>query len=590
MVDYSKWDNLVLTSSDDDDNAAVEGKKPAVSQEQDLSAKECEQLEALATELAKENENKIAFFLRHGFKYFLLDDNNSGKLLGGTERLVEVVYKGGEQVSGLIEGFEKSKNDSAFVLIGVRDSTELVNWFSVRLGKYKEDVTEEGRACWKRKCSHWPVTSEPIIPLDEFEQYGDPSLNLFRVIVTPSPTESSNTENEKKKTKRKRKKKKKGPSKTKGKMEMSIPESKISEDRELLKVIIVPGNGCNNVRASNWYGTMECTLQAKKIGVAMQNMPDPLYARENRWIPFIVNKLAGGEENLKRCIVVGHSSGAVAAMRLAERYKVGGIILIGAYASHLNNATEKKSGYFDRAWNWEAQRENTGFIVQFASTDDPFLPIKEQKKVKKGLKDACEYIQLDHKSHFFEMCDELEQCIIERAKNFCLRSDWITSAASDKKEIESCELKTDEVKVATKSRPEVCVPVTGASASNEVHFREPILLQKRGVIQSHNVDVVLQVFSNKIVVSISEDGRSCNSIVRTKTESANEIGTKLWTKTKALMGKSSELIDLLARLVSEHLYKLNGKLPSLLLRTGFHTLDLKVASEVFDLIRSLLKS
>eukprot|EP00495_Collosphaeridae_sp_1-RS-2012_P006583 TRINITY_DN6196_c0_g1_i1.p1 TRINITY_DN6196_c0_g1~~TRINITY_DN6196_c0_g1_i1.p1 ORF type:complete len:112 (+),score=7.20 TRINITY_DN6196_c0_g1_i1:326-661(+) len=95
------------------------------------------------------------------------------------------------------------------------------------------------------------------------------------------------------------------------------------------------------------------------------------------------------------------------------------------------------------------------------------------------------------------MCDELEQCIIEKAKNFRLRSDWITSASSDTKEIESCGLKTNEVKVATKSRPEVCVSVTGVNASDKIHFREPMFLQKRGVIQSHNVDVVLQIFSQQ---------------------------------------------------------------------------------------------
>lgn len=60
-------------------------------------------------------------------------------------------------------------------------------------------------------------------------------------------------------------------------------------------------------------------------------LSDPVKARESKWIPFIVNQLAGGKENLEKCLIVGHSSGAVAAMRLAESYKIYGMLLVAAY-------------------------------------------------------------------------------------------------------------------------------------------------------------------------------------------------------------------------------------------------------------------
>ena len=47
---------------------------------------------------------------------------------------------------------------------------------------------------------------------------------------------------------------------------------------------------------------------------------------------------------------------------------------MSAYVSDLGDDLEKQSGYFNRAWQWEKIKENTEFIVQFASTDDPFLP------------------------------------------------------------------------------------------------------------------------------------------------------------------------------------------------------------------------
>jgi predicted alpha/beta hydrolase family esterase len=49
-------------------------------------------------------------------------------------------------------------------------------------------------------------------------------------------------------------------------------------------------------------------------------MPDPCGASEKLWIPFLREELQCKEDT----IIVGHSSGAAAAMRFAETYKVAG--------------------------------------------------------------------------------------------------------------------------------------------------------------------------------------------------------------------------------------------------------------------------
>lgn len=38
-------------------------------------------------------------------------------------------------------------------------------------------------------------------------------------------------------------------------------------------------------------------------------------------------------------------------------------------------------GYFTRPWQWEKIKANCPYVVQFGSTDDPFLPWKEQQEV-----------------------------------------------------------------------------------------------------------------------------------------------------------------------------------------------------------------
>lgn len=76
----------------------------------------------------------------------------------------------------------------------------------------------------------------------------------------------------------------------------------------------------------------------------LENMPDPYHARESIWLPFMRDTL--------RCdaatIIVGHSSGAEAAMRFAERHKVKGLVLVSACVSDLGVENERLSGYYNR--------------------------------------------------------------------------------------------------------------------------------------------------------------------------------------------------------------------------------------------------
>ena len=61
----------------------------------------------------------------------------------------------------------------------------------------------------------------------------------------------------------------------------------------------------------------------------LRNMPDPITARRSIWLPFMKEELGVDHET----IIIGHSSGACAAVRFAETNQVAGIILVGAYTS-----------------------------------------------------------------------------------------------------------------------------------------------------------------------------------------------------------------------------------------------------------------
>lgn len=74
---------------------------------------------------------------------------------------------------------------------------------------------------------------------------------------------------------------------------------------------------------------------------------------------------------------MGHSSGAIAAMRFAETNRLLGSVLVGSYHTDLELTSEKQSGYFDRPWDWASIKRNQKWIIQFAATNDPWIPIKE---------------------------------------------------------------------------------------------------------------------------------------------------------------------------------------------------------------------
>lgn len=160
----------------------------------------------------------------------------------------------------------------------------------------------------------------------------------------------------------------------------------------MVKVILIPGNG-GATPQDNWFPYVERQLSNLGLQVINEQFPDPMLARAEFWLPFIEN--LGADQN---SILIGHSSGAIAAMRFAETHKILGSILVSAYYTDLGVDSEKQSGYFDHPWNWPAIKNNKQWIVQFAATDDPFIPIEEARFVHLNLQ--SDYLEYPDQNHF----------------------------------------------------------------------------------------------------------------------------------------------------------------------------------------------
>jgi predicted alpha/beta hydrolase family esterase len=159
-----------------------------------------------------------------------------------------------------------------------------------------------------------------------------------------------------------------------------------------IKAIFIHGNG-GSTGNDNWMPSVARDLETQGLQVIRKTFPDNQLARGEYWLPYI--KELGADENT---ILIGHSSGAVAAMRFAEQHKIFGTVLVSASYTDLGEENEKVSGYFDMPWSWEKIRQNQKFIIQFASTDDPYIPISEARHIHDQLQ--TEYHEFSDKGHF----------------------------------------------------------------------------------------------------------------------------------------------------------------------------------------------
>lgn len=181
------------------------------------------------------------------------------------------------------------------------------------------------------------------------------------------------------------------------------PNTNALHDSAPRRVVIVPGNGAGCASA-NFYPWLADALRARGHEVALAEMPDADAARAAIWLPFIADVLRADAD----CVLVGHSSGACAALRLAAGARLHAVVAVSATPSDLGDAGERASGWYDAPWDWRAVRRNVAHAVLFASDDDPFIPLSLQREVRDGLQ-GCEdsdagtfeYVELHGRSHFF---------------------------------------------------------------------------------------------------------------------------------------------------------------------------------------------
>jgi diadenosine tetraphosphate (Ap4A) HIT family hydrolase/predicted alpha/beta hydrolase family esterase len=206
--------------------------------------------------------------------------------------------------------------------------------------------------------------------------------------------------------------------------EDDLPEPhECEDDGKSLRVVIIPGVAFNeeqDMTVLNFYPWLQAKLlQHPKIGeVVLRQMPEPVKALRSVWVPHMLNELRCDE----RTIVVGHSSGALATMRLLQEHKLAGAVLLSVTLNARGYPNEQATGLYPLnedhpkmpvdggAFQWGTIRKNAnGNFAVLHSDNDPWISLDEPRVCAEQL--GVELNIQKGASHFQFPCDGIYQAV-----------------------------------------------------------------------------------------------------------------------------------------------------------------------------------
>ncbi|HEX8389926.1 MAG TPA: alpha/beta hydrolase [Candidatus Saccharimonadales bacterium] len=143
-----------------------------------------------------------------------------------------------------------------------------------------------------------------------------------------------------------------------------------------------------------WSKWLKEELEKNGHETFFETLPDSVLARKEYWLPFMKDHIKVGGND----VVVGWSSGAVAAMRFAETNKIKGSVLISPCYTDLDDEMEKQSGYYADAWKWDQIKSNQDKIALFSGDDDPYINQSEFSFIAEQV--SAEHFSVPGGEHF----------------------------------------------------------------------------------------------------------------------------------------------------------------------------------------------
>lgn len=165
----------------------------------------------------------------------------------------------------------------------------------------------------------------------------------------------------------------------------------------------------------HWYPWLKKELEAKGYNVLVPELIDKDKPTLKDWTRCVFEDLDGqgdltdqnGKENnrlnrakhkdrLDRFVVVGHSLGAVLALRLAEKYKIDKLVLVAGW--DFWDLTPEHETFFKKPIDHERIKQNVKKIVVIYSDRDPYSTVWQGEQFAKRL--GAKFVLVKGKGHF----------------------------------------------------------------------------------------------------------------------------------------------------------------------------------------------
>ena len=138
-------------------------------------------------------------------------------------------------------------------------------------------------------------------------------------------------------------------------------------------------------------------LARRRSGSPSTNVtfPDNVKARAKYWLPFI-DELGADE----RTILIGHSSGAVAAMRYAETHRLLGSVLVGVCHTDWATPSKRRAAITASPGTGSGSATTSSGWQSTVRPTMPHIPIAEPRFVAAQL--GCSYFEFTDRGHFVD--------------------------------------------------------------------------------------------------------------------------------------------------------------------------------------------
>lgn len=162
----------------------------------------------------------------------------------------------------------------------------------------------------------------------------------------------------------------------------------------LKNALILPGWQCDP--NSNWYPWLKKELEKRNYQVFCPQLPtmETNLPDLETQLEFIKNNFNFNENT----IVIGHSLGAVLALRLAEKYSFSKMILVSAW--DFDDLTSEHQKFWLNKIDHQLIKNNVSNITCITSDNDPYFSLFQTQQMAKRL--DAKFILIKNAGHFTE--------------------------------------------------------------------------------------------------------------------------------------------------------------------------------------------